>query len=76
MSNASWIMGRRRPCAFTETDVTRLLKAAKKAAVDVCIRLDAERKTMTITTIVKGDTTTEADDLDRELKEFEARHAN
>jgi hypothetical protein len=38
-------------CVFKESDVTRALKAAKKAGVTVQIKVDLERKVMTITPI-------------------------
>jgi hypothetical protein len=39
------------PCTFKEADVTRALKAAKKAGVDVQVQIDLERKRMTITPV-------------------------
>jgi hypothetical protein len=39
---------------FKQTDVTRALKAAKKAGVDVQVTIDLERKRLTITPIKAG----------------------
>jgi hypothetical protein len=41
-------------CTFKEVDVTRALKAAKKAGVDVQVEIDLERKRMTITPVKAG----------------------
>ena len=42
-------------CRFKEADVTRVLKAAKKAGVDVQVEIDLERKRMTITPVQAGE---------------------
>jgi hypothetical protein len=46
-------------CTFKEADVTRAIKAAKKAGVDVQVEIDLDRKRITITPItareVNGD---------------------
>ena len=42
------------PCTFKEADLTRALKAAKKAEVDVKVEIDLERKRMTITPVKSG----------------------
>jgi len=38
-------------CTFKEADVTRALKAAKKAGVDVAVEIDLERKRLRITPV-------------------------
>jgi hypothetical protein len=38
-------------CTIKQTEITRVLKAAKKAGVDVQLQIDLERKTMTVTTV-------------------------
>jgi hypothetical protein len=38
-------------CTIKQTEITRVLKAAKKAGVDVQVQIDLERKTMTITPV-------------------------
>jgi hypothetical protein len=43
------------PCTFKEADVSRALRAAKKAGVPVTIELDLERKRMIITPIRAGE---------------------
>jgi hypothetical protein len=45
----------KRVCTFKEADVTRALKAAKKAGVDVQVEIDLERKRMRITPVKAGD---------------------
>jgi hypothetical protein len=42
-------------CTFREADVTRALKAAKKAGVDVQVEIDLELKRMTITPMKAGE---------------------
>jgi hypothetical protein len=38
-------------CTIKQTEITRVLKAAKKAGVDVQLQIDLERKTMTVMTV-------------------------
>jgi hypothetical protein len=38
-------------CTIKQTEITRVLKAAKKAGVDMQLQIDLERKTMTVTTV-------------------------
>jgi hypothetical protein len=45
----------RTPGAFKQADVTRALRAAKKAGVDVQITLDLQHKTMTLTPVKVGE---------------------
>ena len=64
----------RRPCTFRQTDVTRALRAAKAAGVDVQ-RFEIDRDGKIVVVAGKpGVTDTPRDDLDQELAEFEARH--
>jgi phosphatidylserine/phosphatidylglycerophosphate/cardiolipin synthase-like enzyme len=49
---------------FKATDVTRALKAAKKAGVDVQVVLDLERKTLTLTPVKVAESIDE-NDLDK-----------
>jgi hypothetical protein len=42
-------------CTFKEADITRALKAAKKAGVDVRVEIDLERKRMRITPVKAGE---------------------
>jgi hypothetical protein len=42
-------------CTFKETDVTRALRAAKKAGVEVQVTIDWERKTLTLTPVKPGE---------------------
>jgi hypothetical protein len=45
----------RRPCTFKQGDVTRALKAAKKAGVDVQVEIDLEHKRIFITPLKAGE---------------------
>jgi hypothetical protein len=38
-------------CTIKQTEITRVLKAAKKAGVDVQLQIDLERKTMMVTMV-------------------------
>ena len=66
----------RQPCTFRQTDVTRALRAAKAAGVDVQrFEIDKDGKIV----VVAGkpgekDPVNPQDGLDRELAEFEAHH--
>jgi hypothetical protein len=53
-------------CTFKETDVTRAIRAAKKAGVDVRIEIDLERKRMTLTPVkvVEPNKTDESNEWD------------
>jgi len=44
------------PCTFKEADVTRALKAARKAGVDVQVEIDLARRRMRITPVKAGET--------------------
>jgi hypothetical protein len=44
------------PCTFKETDVTRALKAARKAGVDVQVEIDLARRRMRITPVKARET--------------------
>ena len=58
------------PCMFKKADVTRALRAAKKAGVEAQIVLDLERKTMTITPVEVSEAKTgKANDLDKWINE-------
>jgi hypothetical protein len=48
-------------CTFKEADVTRALRAAKKANVDVRIELDLERKKMTIMPVKLGESSSKTE---------------
>jgi hypothetical protein len=45
----------KRPLSFKESDITRALRAAKKAGVDMQVTIDLERKTMTLTPVKISD---------------------
>lgn len=64
---------------YTESDVTRILKAAAKVPVDVRVTIDTAGNIIIATNGKPCDANengaaAQADDLDRELKEFQARH--
>jgi hypothetical protein len=62
----------RAPSAFRQRDVTRAVKAVVKAGVDIGrVRVEITRAG---SIIVTTGTNQPADDLDRELAAFEARH--
>jgi len=42
------------PLVFKETDLTRALRAARKAGVDVKVTINLERKIMTVTLVKPG----------------------
>jgi len=43
------------PLVFKETDLTRALRAARKAGVDVKVTINLERKIMTVTPVKPGE---------------------
>ncbi len=53
-------------CTFKEADITRALKAAKKAGVDVRVEIDLDRKRITITPVKPGDAS-DRNEWDEEL---------
>jgi hypothetical protein len=62
----------RAPSTFRQQDVTRALRAAAAAGVDIArIEIDKAGK---ITIIAASGAAEPANDLDRELAEWEARH--
>ncbi|RME97122.1 MAG: hypothetical protein D6773_16215 [Alphaproteobacteria bacterium] len=63
----------RRPCAFRQQDVTRAVRGAKKAGIDLA-RIEIAQDGKIVLVAENGGTTEEPNDLDRELEEFEARH--
>jgi hypothetical protein len=62
----------RAPANFRQADVTRALRAAKAAGVDIA-RIEIA-KDGRIVIIAAGDRLVPQDDLDRELAAFQARH--
>ena len=65
-------MSARGTCTFRQRDVTAAVKGAVKAGVEVRrVEIDKDGKIVVVTT---KQTTEPANDLDRELTEFEARH--
>jgi hypothetical protein len=54
-------------CTFKEVDVTRALKAAKKADVPVKVEIDLERKRMTITPIEACEVNDDRNEWDDDL---------
>lgn len=52
------------PCAFKETDVTRLLRAAKKAGVPVRIEIEAGKITLTTVSPAAEEKTTDENPWD------------
>ena len=65
----------RRPCTFRQTDVTRALKGAEAAGVEVNrIEIDQDGKIVLVTGTNSSEIEIPRDDLDHELAEFEAHH--
>jgi hypothetical protein len=64
-------MGRRAPSTFRQQDVTRAVKAVAAAGVDIA-RVEIGRDGR-IVVVAQQSATSQQDDLDRELAEFEAR---
>ncbi len=63
----------RRPCTFTRRDITRALRGAKAAGIEVQrVEIDKAGKIVLVTS--SHCTRTTADELDLELAAFEARH--
>lgn len=66
----------RRPCTFKQLDVTRALRGAKAAGMDITqIEIGKDGK-IVLFTGKPGERNADIprDELDRELAEFEARH--
>ena len=63
----------RRPCKFKQSDVTRALRGAAKAGVEVG-RIEIAKDGTIIVVPSSMVVVACQDDLDRELSEFEARH--
>ena len=62
-------------CAFTQEAVTRALKAAVAAGMNVLrYEIDKDGKIVVVTGSPHGQDATPANDLDRELAEFEVRN--
>lgn len=63
----------RRPCTFKERDVTRALRGAKAAGIQIQrVEIDNAGKIIIVAAIDSPQTL--GDELDQELVEFEARH--
>ena len=62
----------RAPSTFRQQDVTRAVKAVVAAGVDIA-RVEIDRAGKIVIIAAKA-STTEKDDLDTELEEWEARH--
>ena len=63
----------RRPCTFKQRDVTRALRGAKAAGIEIQrVEIDKAGKIVLVTTNHSSQTT--ADELDLELEALEARH--
>jgi hypothetical protein len=62
----------RAPSTFRQQDVTRAVKAVAAAGVHIA-RVEISRDGR-IVVIVRQPTANQQDDLDRELRDFEARH--
>jgi len=63
----------RRPCTFKQRDVTRALRGAKAAGIEIQrVEIDKTGKIVLVTTSHSSQTA--ADELDLELAAFEARH--
>jgi hypothetical protein len=64
----------RRSSAFTRSDITRALRGAKDAGMDVGrVEIATDGRIVISTSAIAG-ASLSRDDLDRELFEFEARH--
>jgi hypothetical protein len=63
----------RAPSTFRQQDVTRAVKAVAAAGVHIArVEIDRAGKIVVVT---QQSPTSQQDDLDRELEEFEAHHA-
>jgi hypothetical protein len=64
----------RRPCTFKQQDVTRALRGAKAAGIEIQ-RVEIDNGKIII--VAAGDSPqTSEDELDRELADFRARHGS
>ncbi len=63
----------RGPCTFKQQDVTRALRAAVAAGIEVQ-RFEIAKDGRIVIVTSSGKPAASLDDLDRELIEFEARH--
>jgi len=63
----------KRACTFKEADITRALKAAKKAGVDIQVEIDLERKRMTISPVGTGEVTESDEVAVTPLEEWRAK---
>lgn len=76
-SSSMHLMSKRGGCTFRQGDVTRAIRAMRNAGVDL-LRVEIEKsgRIVLITSSSAGGGLSPADDLDRELEEFEARHGS
>jgi len=71
-SIGAWVLMARGPLTFKQRDVTAAVKAVIAAGADVSrVEVGKDGKIVVVTQMPSA---TPQDDLDRELKEFEARH--
>jgi hypothetical protein len=63
----------RTPSTFRQQDVTRAIRAARAAGVDIA-RVEIARDGRIVMVTAEVQCAAQDDDLDRELAEFEARH--
>lgn len=63
-------MGKGR-CTFKEADVTRALRAVKKAGVEAQVELDLERKRMTITPVKLVESNSKTNEWDEVLPKWQ-----
>lgn len=63
----------RRPCTFKQQDVTRALRGAKAAGIEIQ-RVEIDNAGKIIIVAVSDSPQTSENELDQELAELEARH--
>jgi hypothetical protein len=65
----------RRPCLFKKRDVTRAAQAVLAAGLDIArVEIAKDGGIVVVPGQPEGQTTTQSDDLDRELAEFKVQH--